>query len=88
MQRHIRTDSTGIQTTFISKDTVLVTLPHKNILPGSLQVLDESNNVVDTSKIIINYISGQIAGRRSDICLPVNNLKFITDIILFIKVNF
>jgi len=58
-------DSTGIQTTFISKDTVLVTLPHKNILPGSLQVLDESNNVVDTSKIIINYISGQIAGRRS-----------------------
>ncbi|MDT3696675.1 MAG: hypothetical protein ROY99_09815 [Ignavibacterium sp.] len=57
-------DSTGIQTTFISKDTILVTLPHRNILPGSLQLLDESNNVVDTSKIIINYISGQIAGRR------------------------
>lgn len=57
-------DSTGIQTSFISKDTVLVTLTHKNIQPGSIQLIDESNNVVDTSKYIVNYISGQIAGKH------------------------
>lgn len=65
-------DSTGIQTTFISKDTVLVTLPHKNIQPGSIQIIDGSNNVVDTSKYIINYISGQLAGKRPGY-LPAGN---------------
>ncbi|OQA67281.1 MAG: hypothetical protein B6D44_04400 [Ignavibacteriales bacterium UTCHB2] len=66
-------DSTGIQTTFVSKDTILVKLPHNNILPGSLQLIDESNNVIDTSQYIVNYVSGQIAGRRPGY-LPAGNL--------------
>ncbi len=57
-------DSTGIQTTFISKDTVLVTLPDKNIVPSSVQVFDESDNLVDESSYYIKYNTGQIAGTQ------------------------
>jgi hypothetical protein len=58
------TDSTGIDASFKSKDTILVSLPNKNIQIGSLVIYDQSNNVVDTSKYIVNYISGQIAGKK------------------------
>ncbi len=57
-------DSTGIESTFISKDTVLVNLPNKNIQVGSVQVFDQSNNLIDPSFYLINYISGQIAGKK------------------------
>ncbi len=55
-------DSTGVETTFRSKDTVLVNLAHKNIRVGSINVFDQSNNLVNPSKYIVNYTSGQIAG--------------------------
>ncbi|NJD21496.1 MAG: hypothetical protein FIA82_02330 [Melioribacter sp.] len=55
-------DSTGVETTFRSKDTILVNLPNKNIRSGSISVFDQSNNLVDPSKYIVNYTSGQIAG--------------------------
>ncbi len=58
-------DSTGIETTFTSKDTILVSLPHKNLEPGSVQLFDMNNNPIDQSRYIINYVSGQIASRVS-----------------------
>lgn len=57
-------DSTGVEATFKSKDTVLVNLPNKEIEEGSLQVFDASNTLVDPSKYIVNYHSGQIAGKK------------------------
>ena len=57
-------DSTGVETTFKSKDTVLVNLPNKNIQLGSIRIYDPSNNLVDPSNYIVNYISGQIAGKK------------------------
>lgn len=57
-------DSTGIEATFKSKDTVLVNLPNKELEEGSLQVYDASNNLVDPSKYIVNLHSGQIAGKK------------------------
>jgi len=58
-------DSTGVKATFKSKDTVLVTLPNKEISEGSLQIFDQSDNLIDTSKYIVNYHSGQVAGRTA-----------------------
>ena len=57
-------DSTGIETSFKSKDTVLVNLPNKNIQNGSIELYDQSNTLIDPSKYIVNYISGQIAGKK------------------------
>ena len=57
-------DSTGVEATFKSKDTVLVNLPNKEIEEGSLQVFDASNTMVDPSKYIVNLHSGQIAGKK------------------------
>jgi hypothetical protein len=57
-------DSSGIETSFTSKDTILVSLPHKNLQVGSIVLYDQSNNVIDESKYIVNYISGQIAGKK------------------------
>jgi hypothetical protein len=57
-------DSTGIEASFISKDTILVTLPHKNIQMGSFELYDKSNNFIDPSRYIVNLISGQVAGRN------------------------
>ena len=57
-------DSTGINTSFVSKDTVLVNLPDKDIQPGSEQVTDQSNNIIDPSRYILNYKAGQIASRN------------------------
>ncbi len=58
-------DSTGITTYFTSKDTVLVNLPNKNIQPGTVELYDQSNNFIDTSRYIVNYLSGQIAGKKA-----------------------
>ena len=57
-------DSTGIEASFRSKDTVLVNLPHKNIRIGSVEVFDGMNNFIDPSLYIVNYVSGQIAGKN------------------------
>ncbi len=57
-------DSTGIETTFRSKDTVLVNLANKNVQKGSVQIFDQSNNLIDSSKYFINYLSGQVAGKK------------------------
>ncbi|MBU2491271.1 MAG: hypothetical protein KJ571_01500 [Bacteroidetes bacterium] len=57
-------DSTGKESTFRAKDTVLVNLPDKNIQPGSLEVYNQANVKIDTSKYFVNYISGQISGKK------------------------
>ena len=68
-------DSTGVETTFISKDTILVTLPNKNIQIGSLELYDQSNNIVDPSIYIVNYNSGQIAGKETGSLIKGNTYK-------------
>jgi hypothetical protein len=68
-------DSTGIETTFISKDTVLVNLPNKNLEPGSVKLFDQSGNLIDPSKYIVNYVSGQIAGKGNGSLIKGNTYK-------------
>jgi len=58
-------DSTGVEASFKSKDTILVNLPNKNLQIGSVVVYDQSNNIVDPSNYVVNYISGQIAGKKA-----------------------
>lgn len=55
-------DSTGVTESFISKDTVMVSLPHTDIVESSIIVYDQNNNVVDKSRYYINTTSGQIKG--------------------------
>jgi len=68
-------DSTGIETTFRAKDTVLVNLRNKEVSSGSLQVFDSSNNLIDTSKYVVNYHSGQIAGKKGGDLVAGNTYK-------------
>ena len=68
-------DSTGVVATFKSKDTVLVNLPNKNIQVGSIEVYDQSNNLVDPSTYLINYVSGQIAGTEPGNLVAGNTYK-------------
>lgn len=58
-------DSTGVETSFISKDTILVSLPNDNLQFGSVQVFDDNNNLVEPASYIVNHISGQIAGSQT-----------------------
>lgn len=58
-------DSTGVEYTFTSKDTVLVSLKHKNLSEPSIVVRDSKNNILDASKYFVNAASGQIAGRKA-----------------------
>jgi hypothetical protein len=55
-------DSTGIKETFISKDTIMVTLQNTHLIPASIIVYDQNNNVVDKSYYYVNENSGQIKG--------------------------
>ena len=57
-------DSTGVETNFTSKDTILVTLPNTYIQEGSIELYDQSNNLIDTSKYVVNYKTGQVAGKE------------------------
>lgn len=59
-------DSTGVNYSFQSKDTVLVALKHQNIIQGSIEVYDASNNLVDPSNYVVNTIQGQIGGKTSN----------------------
>lgn len=66
-------DSTGIETMIRAKDTILVSLPHQNIQVGSVQLFDLSNNQILPDKFVVNYVSGQIAGKHSgDLVLGEN----------------
>ncbi|MGE5399332.1 MAG: hypothetical protein ACM3S2_02950 [Ignavibacteriales bacterium] len=56
-------DSTGVSYDITGKDTVLVTLNHSNIQPGSLELRDAGNNVVDPKNYIVNYATGQLGGK-------------------------
>lgn len=55
-------DSTGVTEEIISKDTVFVSLNNDNIQPGSVEVYDASNNLVDPTKYFVNLESGRIRG--------------------------
>ncbi len=55
-------DSTGVEVNIISKDTVFVALPHQNILLNSFKLFDSGNNLIDTSKYIVNGVAGRIRG--------------------------
>ena len=68
-------DSTGVIATFKSKDTVLVNLPNKNIQVGSIEVYDQSDNLVDPSTYLVNYVSGQIAGTEPGSLIAGNTYK-------------
>ena len=68
-------DSTGVESTFRSKDTVLVNLPNENLQIGSVEVYDQSNILVDNSKYFVNYISGQIAGAKPGDLIAGNDYK-------------
>jgi len=68
-------DSTGVEATLLSKDTILVTMPNQNIEEGSLQVYDASNTLVDPSKYIVNYKSGQIASKKAGDLVAGNMYK-------------
>ena len=71
-------DSTGVSESLISKDTVFVTMSQENIQEGSFQLFDQSNNLVDPSKYVVNYTAGKIRGAVSG-NLPLDqkyNIKF------------
>ena len=68
-------DSTGVESTFKSKDTVLVNLPNGNLQIGSVEVYDQSNILLDSSKYFVNYISGQIAGKNPGDLIAGNDYK-------------
>jgi len=55
-------DSTGVEETITSKDTVFVDLKNKNVKLSSVSVYDAGNNLVDPSKYFINDIFGKIRG--------------------------
>lgn len=58
-------DSTGINESFTSKDTVFVNLSHGNIIESSFVLTDESNNVVSPSLYTVDYTVGKIRGSVS-----------------------
>ncbi len=58
-------DSTGVNETFVSKDTVYVTLSSVNIVRGSVEVYTSGNTLVDTTKYDVNYDAGKIKARTS-----------------------
>lgn len=64
-------DSTGTSESFVSKDTVFVTLSRENIQEGSFQLFDDGNNPIDPSRYIINYSAGKIRGSNNN-TLPAN----------------
>jgi hypothetical protein len=55
-------DSTGVEETFISKDTVFVNLSKENIVENSFVLYDAANTVVDPSKYLLNPLAGRIRG--------------------------
>lgn len=67
-------DSTGVEESFISKDTVFVALGKGNLVSGSVIVKDESNTVIDPAKYFVNLESGRIRGLSTG-SLP-SNKKF------------
>ncbi|MEN8191205.1 MAG: hypothetical protein ABFS12_00210 [Bacteroidota bacterium] len=58
-------DSTGVEESFVSKDTVFVNLSKENIKTSSVEVTDESGNVIDQSQYIIKEDQGKIRGNNS-----------------------
>jgi hypothetical protein len=64
-------DSTGINETITSKDTVFISLSHENIQEGSFELYDQSNNLVDPANYVINYEAGKIRGTTNG-TLPSN----------------
>ncbi|MBN1302380.1 MAG: hypothetical protein JW995_14280 [Melioribacteraceae bacterium] len=69
-------DSTGVSYSFTSKDTVLVALRHKNIVPESVKLYDAENNLVPESEYVINTTLGRIGGRYPN-SLPERNIYTI-----------
>lgn len=64
-------DSTGVTQTIVSNDTIFVDLSNQNIQPGSFQLFDESNNLIDPSKYTVNPMDGKIRGYSHN-SLPQN----------------
>ncbi len=55
-------DSTGVEETIVSKDTVFADLSHTNIELSSVKLFDAGNNLIDASKYFINSKFGKIRG--------------------------
>lgn len=58
-------DSTGIEETIVSKDTVFVSLQKQNIQESSFQLFDAGGNLVNSSQYILNPETGRIRGSSS-----------------------
>ncbi len=57
-------DSTGVNDSFVSKDTVFVELKRTNIKPSSVVLKDAGGNVIDKSKYLIKIAQGKIRGNK------------------------
>lgn len=70
-------DSTGVSYSIVSKGKTLVSLRHKNIVEGSVKLIDQSNSTVPTSNYVINYERGQIGAAEPN-SLPEGNVYTIS----------
>jgi len=70
-------DSTGIEETFISKDTVFVSLTKQNIQTSSFVLYDDGGNPIDASKYVLNDEAGRIRGAKIG-ALPAGNKYKVT----------
>ncbi len=66
-------DSTGISESFTANDTVFVSLSHENIEGSSFQLFDSGNNMIDTSKYVVNTEFGRIRGATRG-ALPIGEI--------------
>ncbi len=57
-------DSTGINDSFVSKDTVFVNFAKQNIKESSIVVKDAGGNIIDKSKYIVKAADGKIRGNK------------------------
>jgi len=57
-------DSTGVNDSFVSKDTVFVNLMKQNIKESSIVVKDAGGNVIDKSKYLVKAAEGKIRANK------------------------
>lgn len=56
-------DSTGIIEKVVTKDTVFVTISKTNVVPGTFELYDAANNLVNPNVYVINNESGKLRGK-------------------------
>ncbi|RMD91996.1 MAG: hypothetical protein D6814_17570 [Calditrichaeota bacterium] len=56
------TDNIEQQVEFVARDTIIISTPAKNIIPGSVQVQAENGTVIDPANYDLDFASGRIRG--------------------------